>query len=112
MFDLEKDISETANVLNANKEVFDKMKKFADQSHTPVKPGTFSTRKRHERDRWAKWGDSKPPAPKLKNVTKWNRKGLLDSSKLKLVKVSSENKGNGKFAKMAFDGDPDRKSVV
>ena len=106
LFDLEKDISESNNVIDDHPDIFEKISRFAKESHTPVRAGTFVTRKRHERDRWAKWGESKPPAPKLKKVTPWNRAGLLDSSKLKLIKVSSESQGNGKFAKMAFDGDP------
>ena len=106
LYDLSKDVTESRDVAEANREVLEKMMAFANRSHTPVQPGTFSTRTRHDRDRWAKWGDSKPPAPKLKKYTRWNRKGLLDSSQFKLVRVSSENRGNAKFARFAFDGDP------
>ena len=38
------------------------MKRYAEQSHTPVQPGTFRTRERHERDRKAKWGSTRDEA--------------------------------------------------
>lgn len=106
LYDLTVDPSETTDLSAKHENLLKEIKEFAAMAHTPVRPGNFMTRERHERDRWAKWGDAKPPAPKLGKVTPWKKRGLLDSSKFKLVKISSENKGNGKFAKMAFDQDP------
>ncbi len=106
LFDLKNDPSEATDVSEENKAILKQMANFADASHTPVKAGTYKSRKNHEKDRWAKWGDAKPPAPPLKKFTKWKTKGLIDSAEFKLVRVSSESKGNGKFAKAAFDGDP------
>lgn len=106
LFDLNNDPSEATDVSEANELVLKQMMQLADASHAPVKSGTYTSREMHEKDRWAKWGDSKPPAPPLKKFTKWKTKGLIDSAKIKLIKISSESKGNGKFAKAAFDGDP------
>ena len=58
LYDVEKDISETTNVADQHPNVLQSMKKFAAESHTPVQPGTFRQRNRHERDRQAKWGSS------------------------------------------------------
>lgn len=106
LYDLSSDISESQDVSAENSDLLAKMIEFANESHRPAQPGSYTTRTRHERDRWAKWGNSKPPAPKLGKVNSWNEKNLLDSSTFKLIRFSSENKGNGKFAKLAFDKDP------
>jgi len=72
LYDLGKDISETADVSKENTEILAKMKEFVKASHTPAQPGKFldPQRIRHERDRKAKWGSSKPPAPKKKKKKK------------------------------------------
>lgn len=106
LYDLANDISETTDISAEHPEILKKMQAFAKSAHTPVQPGSYTTRVRHERDRWAKWGTSKPPAPKLKSVVKWNRKGLLDSADFRIVRVSSENRGNGRLISGAFDNDP------
>lgn len=106
LFDLKADPSETNDVSDANESILETMTRYADASHSPVRAGTYASREMHEKDRWAKWGDAKPPAPPLKKFTKWKTKGLIDSAMIKLIKISSESKGNGKFAKAAFDGDP------
>lgn len=106
LYNLDSDISETTDLSKQHADVLQQMIKFADESHQPPQPGSYTDRTRHERDRWAKWGNAKPPTPRIKNARKWNRRGLIDRAKLKLVKVSSENKGNGKFARLAFDQDP------
>jgi arylsulfatase A-like enzyme len=62
LYDLEKDISETADVADQHPEVLTRMKAFAAQSHLPVRPGTFEDRTRHERDRKAKWGSARSEA--------------------------------------------------
>ena len=47
----------------------------ADSAHEPAKPGTYTDRTRHERDRWAKWGTAKDkPAPKPKGKKKMGGK--------------------------------------
>ena len=43
---------------SGNKGIFEKIKKIAVREHTPPNPGTYTDRTLHERDRWAKWGDS------------------------------------------------------
>ncbi len=56
LYDLSKDPSETTNLAAQQSDFLGKMMKIAEQCHTPARPGTYSTRERHERDRWAKWG--------------------------------------------------------
>ena len=104
LYDLEQDISETTNIAARHPEVLSKMQKFAEESHEPVKPGTYSSRTLHERDRWAKWGTAKSQSIKT-NVT-WSQKGLVRSESFKLIRVSSEAKSNQKVAANIFDGDP------
>jgi arylsulfatase A-like enzyme len=69
LYDLDKDVSEKHNIAAARPAVLAKMKAFAHASHEPVRPGTFTDRIAHERDRWAKWGDSRG-ANALKGKTK------------------------------------------
>ena len=85
------------------------MKAIALREHTPAQPGMFTQRTRHERDRWAKWGNAKgQPQPKPKrgkfNIIK--DKNLIPPKSMKILKVSSENIGNVKWAVNAIDGDP------
>ncbi len=110
LYDLSKDISETTDMAAQHPEILDRMKSFAAASHEPVRPGVFNDPKRvrHERDRQAKWGDN-PPAKRGKGQGKANRisdKDLIPAKEMKLVSFSSENKGNGKLARQAIDGDP------
>ena len=107
LFDLTKDLSEKTSVAAAHPEVLAKMVAFAEASHTPVVEGTFTDRTNHEKDRWAKWGTATgqkfvPPAA----VNAIPNEGLIPSKGWKLVRFSSENTGNRKFARNAFDGDP------
>ncbi len=106
LYDLNTDISETTDLSDSHPERLAQLKKFAKESHSPVQAGTYSTRVRHEKDRRAKWGDTKPPAPKLKKTANWNRKGLIDKESIKVISASSQNINNGKLATMAFDSDP------
>ncbi len=61
LYDLSKDISETTNVAADHPDRLAAMQAFAKASHEPANPGVYQdeARTRHERDRWAKWGDSK-----------------------------------------------------
>ena len=62
LYDLSQDISESTNVAAKHLERLAKMKAFAKASHEPVRAGKYldPKRTRHERDRKAKWGTSKP----------------------------------------------------
>ena len=45
-------------LVNPTEEILEKIKEIAVREHTPPNPGTYTDRTLHERDRWAKWGDS------------------------------------------------------
>jgi arylsulfatase A-like enzyme len=62
LYDLNTDISEATNVAGRRPDILARMKAFAEQSHVPVRPGTFTDRTRHERDREAKWGSTRAEA--------------------------------------------------
>ena len=107
LYDLSKDVSEANSVADQNSDLLDKMKQFAKQSHTPVQSGTFTTTVRHERDRQAKWGSTRPPAKSVKNKSKpvsIQHKNLIPFGDLKIVRASSENRGNDRQAAYAIDG--------
>jgi arylsulfatase A-like enzyme len=74
LYDLERDISETADVSKSNPQVLSKLQKLAAEAHTPVVEGTFSSTELHERDKAAKFGGNPPPpkspAEKGKNKKK------------------------------------------
>ena len=59
---LKNDISETENVAEKHPKILAEMKSFAKSSHEPVITGKYLDPKRskHERDRQAKWGTTKP----------------------------------------------------
>lgn len=61
LYDLSADIEESTSLAAAHPETLARMEAFAEASHQPERPGTFldPLRKRHERDRWAKWGTSR-----------------------------------------------------
>lgn len=60
LYNLKTDVSETESLADSNRDLLGKMQAFAKSSHTPVQPGIYhdATRKRHERDRRAKFGTS------------------------------------------------------
>lgn len=60
LYDLATDISERNNISEVHPQVLDKMKAYATAAHEPARPGKFSDRKAHERDRAAKWGKKRP----------------------------------------------------
>ena len=107
LFDLSQDISETTDVSAKNSEIMEQLKNFAEAAHSPAVEGTFSSTKLHEKDRQAKWGDkAPPPRGKPRKAKKLKTAGLISTGKWKVARVSSENTANKKFAKNAFDGDP------
>jgi arylsulfatase A-like enzyme len=60
LYDLSVDPSEANNIAAKHPDRLARMKAFAADSHVPVRPGTFTERTRHERDRKAKWGSARP----------------------------------------------------
>ncbi len=107
LYDLDKDISETSDIAKEHPDILATMLSYADEAHTDVVEGVFHSRTEHERDRWAKYGtsqdaNSKPPG----KVNLIPPEGLITPSTLKLVRFSSENRGNRKFARNAIDGNP------
>lgn len=109
LYDLEREVSESMNLAEANPSMLAKLKGFAEQAHTPVVEGTFESRELHERDRAAKFG-GKPPVKKTrknKSTMKMPTKGMLSNKDWSVVRFSSENAGNRKFAGNAIDGDPE-----
>lgn len=57
LYNLKNDVSETTDLSKKNVKVLTRLQAWAKEAHEPVRPGTFTTRDRHERDRQAKWGD-------------------------------------------------------
>jgi hypothetical protein len=105
--DLDSDISETTSVADSHLEILAKMKLFAEQSHTPVEPGTFEDRIRHERDRMAKWGSTRGQADNYqRKINRIIDKDLIPTADIKLLSFSSENHGNDRKALYAVDGNP------
>jgi len=109
LYDLKTDVSETKDLSAEKPEILAKLQKYAEEAHEDVVTGTFHDPEIHEKDRRAKFG-GKAPAPKAKKGKKGQAahslpKGLLSNKGWKVVRVSSENAGNGKVAKNAIDGD-------
>ena len=105
LYDLNADISEATDIAEKHPEVLARMQAFVEKSHEPVRPGTFETRVRHEKDRRAKWGSTRRQ-PDRGRVHRITDKGLIPPASLKLVRVSSENLANDRRAVYALDGDP------
>lgn len=107
LYDLTSDISEAHNVAEEHPDIIARMKKYAAESHEPVSAGTYTDRTRHERDRAAKFGAPRtataPAAGKLHRI---EDPSLIPAAQMKLVRFSSENRGNNRWAKFAIDGDP------
>jgi len=111
LFDLANDISETTDVAAAHPEMVARMKKIGEEAHTPARPGTYTDRTRHERDRRAKWGTSRPQPKRGRRgrggkANKIVAKNLIPAKGMKIVRASSENLSNGKIAAHAVDGKP------
>jgi arylsulfatase A-like enzyme len=107
LYDLRKDVSETNDLAAAHPDVLARMKRYAEQSHESVQPGTFSDRTRHERDRRAKWGSTRSEADNYsRKVNRLTARGLIPADEMKLVSCSSENRANDRLAQYAIDGRP------
>jgi arylsulfatase A-like enzyme len=126
LYDLKSDPSESKNLAAEQPQVLAKLVGLATQSHEPVREGTFTSTVRHERDRRAKFGkQDEPEAPATKakgtkgkkgakgkakrndqSLHRLPTEGMLGNSGWKIVRASSENVGNSKFASNAIDGDP------
>lgn len=69
LYDLAADPGESKSLAGEHAGILAEMQDFAVSQHEPARPGSYTDpeRKRHERDRWAKWGTSPDrPAPKKK----------------------------------------------
>ncbi len=114
LYDLSSDPSEANNLAAKHPETLAKLSELAAAAHTPAVEGTFSRTDRHERDRRAKTGQQDNPhapdpltgAKPRKNAAAMPTKGMLSHKDWKIVRVSSENVANKKFARNAIDGDP------
>ena len=106
LYDLATDESETTDVADQYPELLQRMREHAQQSHEPVRPGKYSDRTRHERDRRAKWGSARKPGRGEREANRLETAGLIPFDELKLVRFSSENTSNDRLAKHAIDGDP------
>ena len=75
---------------SGNKGILEKIKKIAAREHIPPNPGTYTDRTLHERDRWAKWGDSDGQPQKFSGkVNTIKHKNLIASKKIRLLSFSS-----------------------
>jgi len=105
LYDLDADISEKNDIAAKHSDILARMKQFAEQSHEPVRPGTFETRTRHERDRKAKWGSTRSEADNYnRKVNKIANKNRISAEDIKLLRFSSENMSNDRKAIYAIDG--------
>ena len=99
-------MSEQNDVSGEHPEVLARMQEFARQAHEPAEEGIFFDRAIHERDRWAKWGTSRPasaPAGKMQSLP---AKGLIPHKELSVIRFSSESSASGRRAVHAIDGVP------
>jgi len=107
LYDLHTDLSETADIADQHPEILARMKAFAAQAHEPVRPGTFSDRTRHERDRKAKWGSTRAEADNYgSRVNRIAENDLIPATQMKVMRCSSENFANDRRAVYAIDGNP------
>ena len=60
---MQRDVSESKDLAADHPDLLGEMTAYAAAAHTPVREGTFSDQTRHQRDRWAKWGDSESRKP-------------------------------------------------
>jgi len=111
LYDLSTDPGESRDLAAAQPDLLAKLTALAAQAHEPVREGSFSRTDRHERDRRAKSGRQDEPdanaAAKNKARAGYTAiPGALANDGWKVLRSSSENTGNQKFAANAIDGDP------
>ncbi len=108
LYDLSTDISEEHDLATEKPEILAKLVKAAQDAHEDARVGVFHNREMHERDRQAKFGfrGGATKSDKGKDVHKLDQTGLLPNAKMKIARVSSESRGNGKLANNVIDGDP------
>ncbi|TWT93906.1 sulfatase-like hydrolase/transferase [Stieleria varia] len=111
LYNLSIDPSESNDVAADHSDIARELSELAERAHEPVREGTFARTDRHERDRRAKFGkhdDPAPPQKAAKETAKYSLpvEGMISNKKWKVLRASSENSGNGKYAANAIDGDP------
>ena len=117
LYDVATDPAESKDLAAAKPDVLAQLTALAEKAHEPIREGTFTRTDRHERDRRAKFGkqddttlEASPGGVKKKGAKRAAAmpvEGLLPNKDWKIVRVSSENTGNSKYAANAIDGDPD-----
>ncbi len=106
LYELTTDVSEQNDVSAEHPEILARMKEFAGQAHEPAEEGTFFDRAIHERDRWAKWGTSRPAIAPAGTMQSLPAKQLVPFKELSVVRFSSESTVSGRRAVHAIDGVP------
>ncbi len=106
LYDLSKDISENHNLAADKPEILARMQAHAAASHVDAVEGEFLDRSLQQRDQRARSGDMRPPARRRGKAKKFPATGLVPRSEVRIHKVSSESKSNGRTAAAMLDGDP------
>jgi arylsulfatase A-like enzyme len=119
LYDLSTDPSEAKELSKTKPDILAKLVALAEKAHEPAVEGTFSRTDRHERDRRTKFGKQDDTSLEASpgRVTKIRAKhtsaatvsliqGALPNKDWKVVRFSSENVANQKYARNAIDGDP------
>ncbi len=106
LYDLAADPGEQHNLADARPGTLGKLTALAELSTVPAIEGTFARTDLHERDRRAKWGDTQPPGQPAVTGRSLPQDGLIPHAELALVRASSENPANQRYARNAIDGDP------
>lgn len=106
LYDLSKDISETVDLAAQKPELLARLQGFATAAHQPVRPGTFANRADHEKDRRARGVTRRSARGRRGKVNRLPKRGLISRQGWKVLRVSSESRGNGKLARNVLDDDP------
>jgi arylsulfatase A-like enzyme len=105
LYDLSRDVSEQHNLASEQPEILKQMQAHARAAHEPVREGVFHDRADHERDRQAKYGDTRPPR-RTAPTASFPEQGLVPARQVKLLHFSSEADGNNRSARAALDRNP------
>ena len=109
LYNLSEDIDESDDMFADHPDVLARMKDYADEAHEPVRPGVFldPDRTLHEQDRLAKFGTKLRKGEKaIEYVHTLPEEEAIPQDGWKVARVSSENAGNRRLARMAIDGRP------